>query len=57
VPPGWSCVLAIGVIKALYPGITPATASQVTVHLNQDHSAISGQVGTRVPERERASYG
>jgi len=50
-------ILAIGVIKALYPGITPATASQVTVPRDQDHAAISGQAGTRVPERERASHG
>jgi glycerol uptake facilitator-like aquaporin len=50
-------ILAIGVIKALYPGITPATASQVTVPRDQDHAATSGQAGTRVPERERASHG
>ncbi len=51
------CVLAIGVIKALYPGITPATASQVTVPRDQDHAASGGQPGTPVPERERASHG
>jgi arsenate reductase len=50
-------ILAIGVIKALYPGITPATASQVTVPRDHHHAAISGQAGTRVPERERASHG
>jgi glycerol uptake facilitator-like aquaporin len=50
-------ILAIGVIKALYPGITPATASQVTVPRDQDHATISGQAGTRGPERERASWG
>jgi glycerol uptake facilitator-like aquaporin len=50
-------ILAIGVIKALYPGITPATASQVTVPRDQDHAATSGQAGTPVPERERASHG
>ena len=37
-------VLAIGVILALYPGITPA-ASQVTVPRDQDHAASDGQAG------------
>jgi glycerol uptake facilitator-like aquaporin len=45
-------ILAVGVIKALYPGITPATASQVTAPRGQDHAASGGQAGTRVPELE-----
>jgi glycerol uptake facilitator-like aquaporin len=40
------CALAIGVIKALYPGITPAAASQVTVPRDQDHAASERQAGS-----------
>jgi hypothetical protein len=50
-------VLTVGGITALYPGITPATASQVTVPRDQDHAATSGQASTRGPERERAAHG
>jgi glycerol uptake facilitator-like aquaporin len=38
-------VLATGVIKVLYPGITPAAASQVTVPRDQDQVARDGQAG------------
>jgi glycerol uptake facilitator-like aquaporin len=41
------CVLAIGVIKTLYPGITPAAASQVTVPRDRDHAASDRQAGSR----------
>ena len=34
-----AALLAIGVIRALYPGITPAAAPQVTVPREQDHAA------------------
>jgi glycerol uptake facilitator-like aquaporin len=37
--------LAISVIGALYPGITPAAASQVTVPRDQDHAVSDGQTG------------
>ncbi|MDQ2813712.1 MAG: aquaporin family protein [Actinomycetota bacterium] len=40
-------LLAIGVIKALYPGITPAAASQVTVPRDQDHAVSDGRPGSR----------
>jgi arsenate reductase len=49
-------ILAVGVIKALYPGTTPA-ASQVTVRRDQDHAASSRQASTRGPEHETASHG
>jgi glycerol uptake facilitator-like aquaporin len=38
-------LLAIGIIKALYPGLTPAAASQVTVPRVQDHAASDRQAG------------
>jgi glycerol uptake facilitator-like aquaporin len=38
-------VLAIGVIKTLYPGLTPAAASQATVPRDQDQDARDGQAG------------
>ncbi|MFY9926922.1 MAG: MIP/aquaporin family protein [Streptosporangiaceae bacterium] len=41
------CVLAVGVIKALYPGITPAAAPQVTVPRDQHHAASDRQAGSR----------
>jgi len=40
-------VLALGVIKALYPAATLVAASQVTVPRDQDHSVSSGQPGAR----------
>ena len=40
-------VLAAGLIKALYPGITPAAASQVTVPREQDRAAHDGRAGSR----------
>jgi glycerol uptake facilitator-like aquaporin len=40
-------VLAVGVIRALYPGITPAAASQVTVPRGQDRAASDGRAGSR----------
>jgi hypothetical protein len=49
--------LAIDMIKALYPGVTPATARQVTIPRGQDHTSSSGQADMRVPERERTSHG
>jgi glycerol uptake facilitator-like aquaporin len=38
-------LLAVGVIRALYPGITLASASQVTVPRDRDHAASDGQTG------------
>jgi glycerol uptake facilitator-like aquaporin len=38
-------VLATGVIKTLYPGITPAAASQLTVARDQDQDVRDGQAG------------
>ena len=38
-------LLAVGVIRALYPGLTPASASAVTVPRDQDHAASDGQTG------------
>jgi glycerol uptake facilitator-like aquaporin len=49
-------ILAVGVIKTLYPDTTPA-ASQVTVLRDQDHATTSRQARTRRPEHERASHG
>jgi glycerol uptake facilitator-like aquaporin len=40
-------LFAVGVIRALYPGITPAAASQVSVPRDQDHAAHDGQAGSR----------
>jgi arsenate reductase len=38
-------LLAVGVIGVLYPGITPAAASQVTVPRGGDHAASDGRTG------------
>jgi arsenate reductase len=50
-------VLAIGVIRALYPGSTPAAASQVTVPRDQDHAASDRQARSRAGTFGRASDG
>ena len=50
------CVLAIAAVKALYPGLTPAAASQVTVP--RDHADLhGGQPAPPEPERERTPHG
>ncbi len=50
-------VLAIGVIRALYPGINPAAAAQVTVPRNQDQPPAIGQASSRGGTFERAADG
>jgi glycerol uptake facilitator-like aquaporin len=50
-------VLAIGVIRALYPGITAAAASQVTVPRDQDHATSDRLARSRTGTFERASDG
>jgi arsenate reductase len=50
------CVLAIAAVTALYPGLTPAAASQVTVP--RHHAGLhGGQPAPPGPERERTPHG
>jgi glycerol uptake facilitator-like aquaporin len=50
------CVLAITAVAALYPGLTPAAASQVTVTRDQA-GRPGGQPAPPEPERERTPHG
>jgi glycerol uptake facilitator-like aquaporin len=50
-------VLAVAAIRALYPGFTAATASEVTVPHGPDRGAGSASAPSHAPEHERHQHG